>query len=102
MLNINPLIAKAKVDLDALFEQYMKEIHPNTAHNSKEFAVLAECYAAAQILLMQYQYEQPEIPPALLIRALEIRAGQQYQAAQKRFGKTPSESNGNNPDETPA
>lgn len=103
MLNINPLIAKTKVEFDILFEQYMKEIHPNTAHNSREFAVLAECYAAAQLILMQYQNEHPDTPLGILIPVLGIRSRQQYLSAQKRFSKTPSESNGtDNSNETPA
>lgn len=85
MINLNPLIAKAKTDLDVRFEQYMAEIHPNVNHNSKEFAVFAECYAAAQLILIQYQDSEPNIPIGILIPVLGIRSRQAYNSAQKRF-----------------
>ena len=84
-LNLHPLIAVTKTDLDQRFEQYMAEIHPAVKHNSKEFAARAECFAAAQLILIQYQDEHPNTPIGILIPVVGIRARQAYNSAQKRF-----------------
>lgn len=91
------MIAKIKTDLDATFAQYMAAEHPKCAHNSQRFAVIAESFAAAQLILMQYLQEHAEIPPGLVAPALAIRSRQAFNNAQRLFNHGTD-----NSDETPA